>query len=945
MFSNERSSQVYNLITVKNIDIMALTETKVVQGSASLVHCCPPTHEIFHLARTNAQRGGGVAFIASRKLGCRRYKHSYKFSSFELIIIELRGHEGICLLVNIYRPPNRSPATFLREFGTLLESLRSLDKDIVFIGDYNLHVNDPADMYGSRFLDLLNDTAFQNHVTVSTCTSGNTLDLVIDSYVKPTVTIREIESDLSFSDHSLILFDVCKSPYYSKTEKLIQFRKYEKYRLFIDSVLSSLNSSRPPTSSSEQTESINSTLRSYRDSIFPVIEKLILFSGSSPWYNGQCKSAKAKCRRMERNYKRRPTIENRRSYITALNDSAKTVRFAKRDFYKKFFEESRTNPRKLHAAVANILGKISEKPLPKQAAKEPLVLSNTVNTYLYEKIAGIKVGLSSAITSPLIIPIDHVTTNFDSFTDIGEITYDSIARKCRITSCDLDPIDFRKVSPNFLKSHFIRVINTTFATATFPESEKRGLIHPMLKSFDLDIEELSSYRPITNIPFIAKLIETAIYFQLSKYIFDNDILPATQSAYRPGHSTESALVAVHSDIIENLDRGKNTLAIYLDLSSAFDSVDHELLLSELTSIGVTGSALALLRSYLTDRQVQVSIRGHISEPRHLEYGVPQGSVLGPLLFSIYTRKLSTLLTNLGFQHHIYADDAQLYIAFDDTEVDKTRQKAETALLKIKNFMTRMKLQLNLSKTKYIIFSPKNKARIINEFGSLQFGDIQLQPSSEVKSLGVTFDQELTFKKHIDNVIKACNFSIHNLYVARDFLPRDVLISTVTQEVLSRIDYCNSLYSGLPKYQLYRLQKIINRCARLINRLPRHVPITPHLKALHFLPIGQRIDFKILSLTHAALITRKPKYLIEHLHESNSGRLIQPAAPGGHKFTERAFFFTAPRLHSRLPNELRSCETLFKFKKLLKTYLFRDAFDHKLESLLHYEPSSDFIIRI
>ena len=816
----------------------------------------------------------------------------------------------------------------------MLETLDTYNKDIVIMGDFNIHVNNTSDQYGLRLLELLNDTAYRNQINVSTCQTGNTLDLVIDSYVKPTVVLTEISSDLSISDHSLIRFDINVSSYYSKIEKLISFRKYDDERSFRENVLSFLQLPRFPASSSAQTEMINTTLSQQRDVIFPLITKLIMFSGSAPWYNGRCKNAKTKCRRMERKYKKRRSASNREQYVCALKDSAKTIRQAKKDFYKKFFEDTRASPRRLYAAISQILGKVQEKPLPRQADTDPGTLSTTLNTYLYEKITGIKTSLSETVSSPLILAPELVTSRFDSFDSIGDQSFEDISRRCRITTCELDPVDFRKVSPGFLKAHFIRVINTTFATATFPESEKKGLIHPLLKSFDLDTEALSSYRPIAHITYISKLIETAIYFQLSKYIFDNNLLPATQSAYRPGHSTESALVAIHSDIIENLDRGKHTLAVYLDMSSAFDCVEHELLLKELETIGVQGKALQLLRSYLSDRQVQVSIRSHHSETRRLECGVPQGSVLGPLLFS-----------GLGFEHHIYADDAQLYISFDDGEVADVRAKMESALLQTKSFLADINLQLNLSKTKYIIFSPKHKPSIRHDFGCLQFGETRLYPSSHVKSLGVTFDQDLNFKMQIDNVIKSCNFSLHNLYVARDYLPRDLLISTVTQEVFSRIDYCNALYLGLPKQQLFRLQKVINRCARLINRLPRHVPITPHLKSLHFLPIGQRIDFKVLSLTFATLSTKKPEYLHQLLPEGYRGRLVQPAALGGHVFTERAFFFSAPRLFSKLPLDIRNSETVKKFKTRLKTYLFDDAFDHKLESMLHYAPSTDFIMRL
>ena len=255
-------------------------------------------------------------------------------------------------------------------------------------------------------------------------------------------------------------------------------------------------------------------------------------------------------------------------------------------------------------------------------------------------------------------------------------------------------------------------------------------------------------------------------------------------------------------------------------------------------------------------------------------------MLGQLLFSLYTRRLSQLLDDLGLSYHMYADDTQVYCSFRDNEFQTAKDKITGALHSIKAWMASMKLRLNFSKTKVILFSPKHQRKMMMEkFRSLNLDGIEIELSSEVKILGVIFDEALSFNAQISSVVRACNFALHGIQVAREFLPRDVLISTVTHEVLTRLDYCNSLYISLPKYQLRRLQVVMNRAARLVFGLPRREHITPHLRRLHWLPVGTRIDYKIILLAYKAQRFAQPsgptpEYLARLLPASERSARLQ-----------------------------------------------------------------------
>ena len=835
----------------------------------------------------------------------------------------------------------------MNEFSNFIETLNIPNRDLVIMGDFNIHVDDPDDSNGTQFCNLLNDLSMQNHVKVPTYKRSNhTLDLVIDSYthsyLEPIVSDVKVCLTSSFSDHGFVSYSINCRPFFVKVDTTIQFRKYNDVEIFRDETRNLLDTLET-TESLELTTLFNQALTTKRDEFFPLLSKTITLCAASPWYNGSCKRSKTSCRRFERRYRKRPSVTSRESYLLALNELNATLLAAKTEYYKRVFEDLRNNPRKLYATVAIIKGKSPNSLLPDLARTNPLELATKFNNYLLEKILSIRSYLDTLPMSTIQFNPPDLVSNLTEFRRITVDEFEVIYKNVNVTNCPLDPVDFRRISPDFLKADFLNIVNTTFSTSDFPKSERRGIVYPSLKALDLDFNALASYRPITNVTYVSKLVETAIYDQLYDHVTANDLLPNTQSAYRKHHSTESALTRMYSDVITNMDNNLHTILISLDLSSAFDSIDHGLLLQELYSIGIRDDALRTIESYLTERTVTVSINDTLSEPLPLRFGVPQGSVLGPLLFSLYTRRLSTLLNDLGLQHHIYADDTQLYCSFDDDQVDSTKERLITALQSIKGWMTGMKLKLNFSKTNAVIFSPKHKRESMKtRFGSLQLDGATIQPTTEVKILGVIFDSALSFGPQIDSVVRSCNFALHNLQVAREYLPHDLLVASVTQDVLSRIDYCNALYLNLPKYQLYRLQKLINRAARLVHKLPRRAHVTPSLKKLHWLPIGPRIDFKLILLTHKTLLSQKPEYLLDLLPISRNHLLRQPSSLGGHMISNRSFRYSAPRLYNLIPSEIKQHATE-TFKRHLKAFLFSDAFDHKLESLLHYTPSTEFVM--
>ncbi len=336
--------------------------------------------------------------------------------------------------------------------------------------------------------------------------------------------------------------------------------------------------------------------------------------------------------------------------------------------------------------------------------------------------------------------------------------------------------------------------------------------------------------------FITKTLERVVFNQVSLFLSQNNKLDAKQSGFRSGHSTETALLSVTEALrIEKAD-SKSSVLILLDPSAAFDTVNHQILLSTLSSLDITGIPLCWFESYLTGRSFWVAWGGEVSKAHQLVTGVPQGSVLGPLLFSTYTTSLGPIIQTHGFSYQFYADDTQLYLSFrpDDPTV---AARISGCLADISAWMKEHHLQLNLAKTELLVFPAT--PTLHHDF-KIQLGSSTITPSASVRNLGVIFDDQLTFKEHIVKTARSCMFALHNIRKIRPFLTEHAAQLLVQALVISRLDYCNALLAGLPSNTIKPLQMIQNAAARLVFNNLKRAHVTPLFVSLHWLPVAALI---------------------------------------------------------------------------------------------------------
>lgn len=387
---------------------------------------------------------------------------------------------------------------------------------------------------------------------------------------------------------------------------------------------------------------------------------------------------------------------------------------------------------------------------------------------------------------------------------------------------------------------------------------------------------------------------------------------------------------MQNDLLLAVERKQISALSLLDLSAAFDTVDHGILIGRLkTFFGLNGSALSLIESYLTGRTQSVQIGNEKSASVKLNTGVPQGSILGPLLFSFYTAPLEKLLNGSNVSFHFYADDTQIYMHFAADDCAGSLSRLSEVLDKVKLWFCLNKLSLNAEKTEFILFGTKQQRnKVHSDDSKLAFDGLDITPSDCVRNLGVVFDKDLSMANHITKVCQISFLNIRNLRRIRSFLDFNSAKLLANAIVTSRLDYCNSLLFGTNKGLVQRLQRVQNALARVVvPSVKRREHISPTLKQLHWLPVQQRILFKLGLLTFKVIRNRQPSYLsdllellpVSNRRSSAKGLLKTPFVKT--ETGRRSFYFSSPSFWNSLPQAIRDSGSEMSFRKNLKTYLF------------------------
>jgi len=925
-----KTDDVCDFVTDNSLDVCALTETwlsgtktdKITIGDTT-----PSGYEMRHVSRCN-KKGGGVAVIHKTSLIVKSIKtNHHAFESIELLIT---SNKASIRLIVIYRPPKESIPDFINTFQDYIASHSSSTGQLLVVGDFNIHMDDVTNPHAINFNNVIFSQNLKQHVHTPTHIHGHTLDLILTrengDFIHSIICHPPVISDhtpLTFSAYARKATATKQTITYRKTTK-IEIEQFKSDIEKSDLILS------PSNDLTELVTQYNSTLKTLIEKHAPLTTKVIKIKPNSPWFNNDIKQAKVQRRRAERKWIKTKLhvdldiVKEKRLTVNRLCTQAKE------QYYGNKISQSEGNQKQLFKIVDSLMHKTKNNTLqwPNENNKQ---LANKFADFFTTKIQKITNVFPRAHShSPNEISCN---TEFRTFKSVDNETIKNIIMSGNSKSCHLDPLPttvLKQVIDHILPA-ITKIVNLSFTTCTFPTDLKTASVTPIAKKPNTKSDDFQNYRPISNLPYISKIIEKSAVNQLNNYMTENNLYEPCQSAYRKQHSTETALIKIMNDLLLALDENKSVLLVMLDLSAAFDTVNHEILIRRMQNhFGITQQSKLWLTSYFTNRSQFVKINQDTSSVKPLNSGLPQGSLLGPFQFPPYTAPLFQIARRHNITMHMYADDTQLYIPFNSSEYASAIHTMQACIEDIRSWMNVNHLKLNETKTEFLVIGKNN---LDNNNHVIKIGDDMVNATEKAKNIGAILDSNLDLTTHVNSICHSSYYHLYSIGKIRKYLSTKSTEALIHALITSKLDHLNSLLYGLPEYLIKRLQTVQNSAARLLTRNNKREHITPILKELHWLPVSQRIVYKICLTTFKVMHQKSPQYLTELitlykpircLRSENKSLLIAKRLKKK-KAGYRCFQYAAANCWNALPVDVRHCHELSSFKILLKTFLFKQAY--------------------
>ena len=797
--------------------------------------------------------GGGVGFFIDSDFSFSIRDDLLVMKDYlECVFVEINQKDSVKIIVGcVYRPPNSDLNLFNANLITILNILNVKKNKIptFIMGDFNLDLlhcdtHSPTEEFLNNFIShsYLPTIRYPTRVTEF---SATLLDNIFTNNIHYMMDSAILYNDIS--DHLPVILHVNLKLDKVKKCNTISKRLYNEESISnFKHELTNVNWTDLYAASNSDDAKIGYSLFLNKftelfESNFPLKCKN-LNNSQAPrqvWItNGLIKSCRKKSN-LYRKYKKAPTTENRLKYISYRNKLKSILQKAEKSYYRnklKQFEGNLTQTWKLLGKVTN---KSKQIDVVDNFAVNGCHVVNKQDVVEHFNKFFVEIGDSLAKTIPpasksfssflqsdvscansfvlFMTDIDEIleiVNNFDNKTSYG---YDSI------------PVHIMKQCINEIAAPLVALVNCSFRSGQFPDELKIAKVCPIFKSGDKNI--FSNYRPISVLPSFSKIFEKAMFNRLLNYLNINNSLAKNQYGFRPKHSTYMAIQDMYDKISKSLDDREVSIGIFIDLSKAFDTLNHSILLKKLEHYGIRGVSLNWFIDYLSHRKQYVRYNETSSSSLIISCGVPQGSILGPLLFILYMNDIANCSNILHFI--LFADDTNIFYSCKNY-LDLMNVVNEE-LVKLSNWFRANKLSLNVKKTHYILFGSNRKKINCTNFSIVLEGN-NLDCVSNTKFLGVHIDEELNWKHHTAQIALKISKGLGILNRVKYILPCDVLLMLYYTMIHSYLLYCNIIWGNACQVSLYRLTCLQKRAIRLITRSEYRAHTSPLFKKLCILKL-------------------------------------------------------------------------------------------------------------
>jgi hypothetical protein len=637
------------------------------------------------------------------------------------------------------------------------------------------------------------------------------------------------------------------------------------------------------------------------------------------------------CRKKEKLYKlyvKNQTEHNKLKYKNYRNKLNKLLHSVEQDYYHTKFELLSHDTKKTWQIIKTLLGK-NMLSVPVESFKCSSTLISDKNE-IANKFNEFFVNVGPTLAAK--IPVNPVMYNSflkgdysKSFsllpTDPAEIL--SVVRGLKTKSSagyDLLSTEMLKLIIPFLAEPLANIINLSFASGKMPDSLKIARVCPVYKTGDPS--DFTNYRPISILPSISKIFEKLVYNRLSAYLTKHSILYKNQYGFRTNHDTCMAVTEMVEKISNAIDTNCFAIGVFIDLSKAFDTLDHAILLKKLEHYGIRGIPLAWFQSYLTNRYQYVDYYGVHSVKLKIRTGVPQGSILGPLLFLLYINDIAYVSPKLHLI--LFADDTNIFC--QNKNLSQLITILNEQLVCLSTWFASNRLSLNIKKTNYIIFSSPYK-KISTNYPDLSINGTIIERVRYAKFLGIYIDEHLNWNEHIQQTTLKVAKNVGIICKIRGLLSAKIVTALYNSLILPYLTYCNMVWINASQYRLRKLIVLQKRVVRLIgkaNRFDHSSLLFKQCKTLKVLDIGifQKLVFIYkftMNLLPENFRDYFPAIAAVHTHYTRgSNGLIVPFARTNIK--KNSISVSGPYLWNKLPINIRASQSLYIFKSRLKSFI-------------------------